>query len=85
MYLGNHHHHCSHQDRLADEPTLSGDHADPLLEELSNLMLRLHNLQGRLPLPLVEPAQVFCSSDVGANNQTNIYLINSKLPSASLK
>ena len=48
----------------ADQPTFPGDHVDALLEELGHLVLRLHDLQRRLPLPLVEPAQFLLRSEL---------------------
>ena len=54
----------------ADQPTFPGDHVDALLEELGHLVLRLHDLQRRLPLALVEPAQFLLRSELfGAANK----------------
>ena len=53
----------------ADQPTLPGDHVNALLEELGHLVLRLHDLQRRLPLPLVEPAKFFLAQLLGAANK----------------
>ena len=66
----------------ADQPTFPGDHVDALLEELSHLVLRLHDLQRRLPLPLVEPAQFF--SSVRSCSELQIKKIPYQLKAASI-
>ena len=63
----------------ADQPTLPGDHVDPLLEELGHLVLCLHDLQRRLPLPLVEPA-IFSQLLGAANKNETLSAQNCRPP-----